>query len=106
RFCDRAPDRLVRHSSPTRRSSDLREGVAAATMSRIVSALVDSGYLYRESDPVDRRAWLVALTDEGERLLAEVQSTRVRELSKRRSEEHTSELQSRENLVCRLLLET
>ena len=28
-----------------------REGVAAATMSRIVSALVDSGYLYRESDP-------------------------------------------------------
>ncbi len=72
-----------------------REGVAAATMSRIVSALVDSGYLYRESDPVDRRAWLVALTDEGERLLAEVQSTRVRELSKRidrLSPEHKSAL--------------
>ncbi len=72
-----------------------REGVAAATMSRIVSALVDSGYLYRESDPVDRRAWLVALTDEGERLLAEVQATRVRELSKRidrLSPEHKSAL--------------
>src|SRR5690606_39924740 len=31
--------------------------------------------------------------------------TRVRGLPGRRSEEHTSELQSRENLVCRLLLE-
>src|SRR3984957_5469095 len=31
--------------------------------------------------------------------------TRPRRSSRRRSEEHTSELQSRENLVCRLLLE-
>src|SRR5690606_41981437 len=29
----------------------------------------------------------------------------VRSFTRRRSEEHTSELQSRENLVCRLLLE-
>src|SRR5207302_10080164 len=29
----------------------------------------------------------------------------VRGIARRRSEEHTSELQSRENLVCRLLLE-
>src|SRR5690606_41473388 len=32
-------------------------------------------------------------------------STSVRDKGKLRSEEHTSELQSRENLVCRLLLE-
>src|SRR5207302_2706243 len=32
-------------------------------------------------------------------------SRRVRPRSSSRSEEHTSELQSRENLVCRLLLE-
>src|SRR5690606_39351015 len=32
-------------------------------------------------------------------------SKRVRDNCPRRSEEHTSELQSRENLVCRLLLE-
>src|SRR5271157_6162865 len=32
-------------------------------------------------------------------------SARVRRLSSRRSEEHTSELQSRPHLVCRLLLE-
>ncbi|EHR63372.1 MarR family winged helix-turn-helix transcriptional regulator [Saccharomonospora cyanea] len=60
-----------------------REGVAAATMSRIVSALVDSGYVHREPDPADRRAWLVALTTEGERLLSDVRSTRIHELSKR-----------------------
>src|SRR5690606_41307002 len=34
-----------------------------------------------------------------------LQSCRVESHAPRRSEEHTSELQSRENLVCRLLLE-
>src|SRR5690606_41900847 len=34
-----------------------------------------------------------------------VETADLGELSFRRSEEHTSELQSRENLVCRLLLE-
>ncbi|EID54857.1 MarR family winged helix-turn-helix transcriptional regulator [Saccharomonospora xinjiangensis] len=60
-----------------------REGVAAATMSRIVAALVESGYVHREPDPIDRRAWLVALTAEGERLLSDVRSTRIHELSAR-----------------------
>src|SRR5690606_37457979 len=43
-----------------------------------------------------------------ERISAETRSRRVaayRSAMKPRSEEHTSELQSRENLVCRLLLE-
>src|SRR5690606_22706380 len=44
----------------------------------------------REAGPADRRRWL---------LLEERRPTHPR------SEEHTSELQSRENLVCRLLLE-
>lgn len=60
-----------------------KEAVAAATMSRIVSSLVESGYVDRESDPVDRRAWLVALTPEGEELLAQVRETRIAELNKR-----------------------
>src|SRR5690606_42037841 len=34
-----------------------------------------------------------------------LQSPQARESGRNRSEEHTSELQSRENLVCRLLLE-
>src|SRR5690606_36904491 len=37
--------------------------------------------------------------------IGEVTSTNTRRRSAARSEEHTSELQSRENLVCRLLLE-
>lgn len=60
-----------------------KEGVAAATMSRIVAALVDAGYVRRESDPVDRRAWLATVTPEGERLLSGVRSTRIEELNRR-----------------------
>lgn len=61
----------------------VKEGVAAATMSRIVASLVDAGYARREPDPVDRRAWLAIATEEGERTLLGVQSTRVHELNRR-----------------------
>ncbi|MFC3454606.1 MarR family winged helix-turn-helix transcriptional regulator [Amycolatopsis speibonae] len=60
-----------------------KEGVAAATMSRIVASLVEAGYVSRESDPIDRRAWLAEATEEGERLVSGVRSTRVRELGTR-----------------------
>ncbi|GAB3485209.1 MarR family winged helix-turn-helix transcriptional regulator [Amycolatopsis cihanbeyliensis] len=60
-----------------------KEGVAAATMSRIVAALVESGYVRRESDPIDRRAWLATATEEGRRLVSGVRSTRVQELGRR-----------------------
>ncbi|WP_007025330.1 MarR family winged helix-turn-helix transcriptional regulator [Saccharomonospora iraqiensis] len=60
-----------------------KEGVAAATMSRIVSALAEQGYVRRESDPVDRRAWLVTVTDAGQSLLSGVTATRINELSRR-----------------------
>lgn len=60
-----------------------KEGVAAATMSRIVATLVEAGYVRRESDPLDRRAWLATATEEGERLVSGVRSTRVQELGKR-----------------------
>lgn len=60
-----------------------KEGVAAATMSRIIASLVEAGYVRRESDPADRRAWLATLTEEGEQLLSGVRSTRVHELGRR-----------------------
>ncbi|MGA6165486.1 MarR family winged helix-turn-helix transcriptional regulator [Amycolatopsis magusensis] len=60
-----------------------KEGVAAATMSRIVAALVEAGYVRRESDPIDRRAWLATATEEGERMVSGVRSTRVQELNRR-----------------------
>src|SRR5690606_41327706 len=85
------------HSFPTRRSSDLSEpsmipkarsrglqiGVCAAQ--RVFGAFHEIGHDFRS------RPYLV---NETHALPCET-----------RSEEHTSELQSRENLVCRLLLE-
>ncbi|MGW5050437.1 MarR family winged helix-turn-helix transcriptional regulator [Actinokineospora sp. NPDC004072] len=69
----------------TQRLGDLaaRESVAAPTMSRIVAALVEAGYVTREPDPADRRAWLVTATEEGERIVSGVRSNRVRDLGKR-----------------------
>ena len=61
----------------------MKEGVAAATMSRIVAGLVEAGYARREPDPVDRRAWLATATEDGQRMLADLRSTRVHELNKR-----------------------
>jgi DNA-binding MarR family transcriptional regulator len=60
-----------------------REGVAAATMSRIVAALVEMGYVRREADSADRRAWLATLTEEGATLVSGVRSTRMAELGRR-----------------------
>src|SRR5690606_41107837 len=48
------------------------------------------------------RDWHIGITGW---LCDERRGAHLRELVKHRSEEHTSELQSRENLVCRLLLE-
>src|SRR5690606_41796763 len=79
------------HSFPTRRSSDLAQR-------RIGGAKGDG----LESRPIARgqlEADMAAAADHfGEFRL-------VRGEDEDRSEEHTSELQSRENLVCRLLLE-
>src|SRR5205807_8741032 len=73
------------HSFPTRRSSDLVLPV-------------------REQD--DRRRRLRRPGHRGlRRLRRGVRVLRLREHGRRRSEEHTSELQSPCNLVCRLLLE-
>src|SRR5690606_40541086 len=45
----------------------------------------------------------ITFTKEGELTLMKAENDSI--IAKLRSEEHTSELQSRENLVCRLLLE-
>lgn len=74
-----------------------KEGVAAATMSRIVAALVETGYVRREPDPIDRRAWLATATEEGQRLISGVRSTRVNELGRRLarlSEQQRTELEA------------
>src|SRR5205085_12359578 len=50
-----------------------------------------------------RRRWLAACF--GNQLPSRPQTQRIRQARRCRSEDHTSELQSQSNLVCRLLLE-
>lgn len=74
---------LVRYGELRLGDLAVKEGVAAATMSRIVASLAEGGYVERQQDPVDRRAWLASPTEQGRRLLADVRSKRVGELSRR-----------------------
>src|SRR5690606_41887097 len=91
------------HSFPTRRSSDL--GIALSRASEIVEAEDLSGLMaaLRSLTLSEEQAFLVVQCLRPERF--EQTRATARFLDAFRSEEHTSELQSRENLVCRLLLE-
>src|SRR5690606_41815789 len=84
------------HSFPTRRSSDLL-GVFAQTAVPL-AALAVQRHPVAVVDKV-----LVEGAAPGGHHLGDIGRTALASLD--RSEEHTSELQSRENLVCRLLLE-
>src|SRR5205085_11481341 len=92
--CSRAHRDL--HSFPTRRSSDLDDGDLCR----------------RVANPVEHARGLVRRFS-GEHEIADRNRVDRRDqhrargdvLGKLRSEEHTSELQSQSNLVCRLLLE-
>src|SRR5690606_41936545 len=80
-------DHQYLHAFPTRRSSDLGLNIA----DKLAGHLLDD-YKYT--------------TSSGSRELVYGDTVRISEdAAYTRSEEHTSELQSRENLVCRLLLE-
>src|SRR5690606_40828238 len=99
------PRRAI-HSFPTRRSSDLEithDKLRNLTERAPVTGLL-TGMELKIGENRNRGTRLGEITpDTGFNLLATVDEYylgRVRE----RSEEHTSELQSRENLVCRLLL--
>src|SRR5690606_41086826 len=90
-------------SFPTRRSSDLGEveaGLAAAGDSDDVLTRE-----YRRGDAMRRVHWRATARAGDLRVRQEEHHAEVSSLVILRSEEHTSELQSRENLVCRLLLE-
>src|SRR5690606_41305167 len=81
-------------SFPTRRSSDLaaKQESHFFETARGIRSIKLFGRRHER-----REAWLALLVDQ---LNAGLKAQRLT-----RSEEHTSELQSRENLVCRLLLE-
>src|SRR5206468_11562707 len=86
------------HSFPTRRSSDL-SGALAGLIAGLLFA-VHPVHVEAVANVVGRGELMAALCT----LLA-VYGAVVRESVAWRSEEHTSELQSRSDLVCRLLLE-
>src|SRR5690606_39729361 len=80
------------HPLPTRRSSDLRRPKAVVNMASITAACAKNPRLTEPS------CTSVLLPSRSAGLSKQIEQLQ-------RSEEHTSELQSRENLVCRLLLE-
>src|SRR5690606_41900967 len=91
------------HSFPTRRSSDLVVGAAGIDQRgdvRVVEAGEDLGLAAEAFAAAGAERGQGEDLDRG--LLPGHALFAVRAM---RSEEHTSELQSRENLVCRLLLE-
>src|SRR5690606_41270739 len=95
--CVAAPPHL--HSFPTRRSSDLayrRRGGHAKPAAGILGGI---GVQHRLFDVLHGNQAGAAI------IVVHHQKLFDAALVKDRSEEHTSELQSRENLVCRLLLE-
>src|SRR5690606_40334742 len=86
------------HSFPTRRSSDLPSPRAEAEV-RLTDSLFAPGAHLPDTAAV--HDWVAGMS---RRVWMRTQRAALDELDGR-SEEHTSELQSRENLVCRLLLE-
>src|SRR5207244_12603548 len=88
------------HSFPTRRSSDLAPSAAGAR--RVVPDRVDAP-ARRPAGPRPARRQRVRPGGEGIR--AGASQTAEAGCVPPRSEEHTSELQSPDHLVCRLLLE-
>src|SRR5205085_10648790 len=93
-FLQRSRPHRALHSFPTRRSSDLYVTRMAAAWSGVGGVTWTSTTSWTRS----RRVCTV-------RASSTVPEHPVRAPTSVRSEEHTSELQSQSNLVCRLLLE-
>src|SRR5690606_40578911 len=101
-----APAHRALHAFPTRRSSDLRNGSALICCMTAVACWAKSGYLNCMSCQASRAASCALLTASACCLVFSAKYRSAKRSSvpygSLRSEEHTSELQSRENLVCRL----
>jgi DNA-binding MarR family transcriptional regulator len=50
------------------------EGVAPSTLTRLISALEDSGYVQRCADPSDARASTLAITPHGHQMLEQIRN--------------------------------
>src|SRR5690606_41312825 len=104
RIC-RWSDHRDRHSLPTRRSSDLYPFGRSTPLAQVVSMITTGAQpSMSETWPVLYRSLIRSCIAFDPHTRPEM-ATVTPYLLFHRSEEHTSELQSRENLVCRPLLE-
>src|SRR5690606_41307576 len=98
-FClQPSADHRYLHSFPTRRSSDLEKWMSAQMLVTPNDRDLLNSYVADFYTPENQEKIRQALVN-----LLKVDTSFDTYI--KRSEEHTSELQSRENLVCRLLLE-
>jgi DNA-binding MarR family transcriptional regulator len=58
------------------------EGIAPSTLTRLISALEDSGYVQRCADPSDARASTLAVTAEGREMLDRIRTETPRVLAR------------------------
>jgi DNA-binding MarR family transcriptional regulator len=57
------------------------EGVAPSTLTRLVTALEESGYVRRDADPTDARASTLAITSRGHEMLERIRAENTRMLA-------------------------
>ena len=78
---------MALNDSGPRRASDLVDlfSIDKGAVSRQVSALLDLGLIERSPDPEDRRAAILAITEEGSRRLSTIAEMRRREVIDRLS---------------------
>jgi DNA-binding MarR family transcriptional regulator len=78
---------MALNDSGPRRASDLVDlfSIDKGAVSRQVGALIDLGLIERSPDPEDRRAAILAITDEGGRRLSTIADMRRREVGERLS---------------------
>jgi DNA-binding MarR family transcriptional regulator len=78
---------LALNDSGPRRASDLVDlfSIDKGAVSRQVGALLELGMIERSPDPEDRRAAILAITEEGSRRLATISALRRQEVSERLS---------------------
>lgn len=75
----RALGALLRHGSARPGSLAKHLGIAPRSATEVVDALEERGLVQRETDPDDRRATLVVVTDRGRELSTAVRRARVAE---------------------------
>src|SRR5207249_7317258 len=94
------------HSFPTRRSSDLSTIIAFFPFSTWLASCSSRRMLRCDSDILvgERCSWKLVWSSRSSGVRALRTTAVLARRCQRRSEEHTSELQSRFDLVCRLLL--